>query len=187
MKSAQKILALILAGVMALALLTGCGKAASPDRAAAEGVADWMKHICHTNGNQNEISVSYQVPELRRDIAPLFNTNWMKRDADADPDAADSPDANAVISGTTTVGQALEQCLSNYEDASCTLFAVTDVTECAGFASSEAYRLIKESSGIVVYGNFYGAIANATHLRIATTHKTIGDKTFLLAVIIMEE
>ena len=30
MKSAQKILALILAGVMALALLTGCGKATEP-------------------------------------------------------------------------------------------------------------------------------------------------------------
>ena len=78
MKSAKKILALILAGVMVLALLTGCGKAASPDRAVAEGVADWIKYDCHSAyGNTNEISVSYQVPELRRDIVPLFDTNWM--------------------------------------------------------------------------------------------------------------
>lgn len=186
MKSAKKILALILAGVMALALLTGCGKAASPDRAAAEGVADWMKHICHAYGNQNEISVSYQVPELRRDIVPLFDTNWMKRDTNADPDDADYPDENAVISGTTTVEQALQQCLSNYKDASCTAFFATDVTGYAGFASPEVYQLIMESHGIGVYGNYTAAVTNATHLRIATTHKTIGEQTFLLAVVIFE-
>lgn len=73
MKSAKKILALILAGVMALALLTGCGKATSPDRAVAEGIADYMKYTCSQEGNKNEISVSYQVPELSRDIAPLFD------------------------------------------------------------------------------------------------------------------
>ena len=43
MKSAKKILALILAGVMALALLTGCGKAASLDRTIAEGIAEYHK------------------------------------------------------------------------------------------------------------------------------------------------
>ena len=186
MKSAKKILALILAGVMALALLTSCGKAASPDRAAAEGVADWMKHICHAYGNKNEISVSYQVPELNRDIAPLFDTNWMKRDDNADPDDPDFPDENAVISGTTTVEQALQQCLSNYKDASCTGFFATDVTGYAGFASPEVYQLIMESHGIAVYGDASEAYKNATHLRIATTHKTIGEKIFLLAVVIFE-
>lgn len=73
MKSAKKILALILAGVMALALLTGCGKATSPDRAVAESVVDWLKYACSQEGNKNEISVSYQIPELRRDIVPLFD------------------------------------------------------------------------------------------------------------------
>ena len=187
MKPVKKILALILAGVMALALLTGCGKAASPDRAAAEGVADWMKHICHAYGNQNEISVSYQVPELRRDIVPLFDTNWMKRDDHADPDDADYPDENATISGTTTtVAQALQQCLSNYKDASCTAFFATDVTGSAGFASPEVYWLIMESHGFAVYGDYATAVTNATHLRIAAAHKTIGEKTFLLAVVIFE-
>ena len=117
MKPVKKILALILAGVMALALLTGCGKAASPDRAAAEGVADWIKYTCSQAGNNNEISVSYLGPELSRNIAPLFDTNWMSTDDDDN-----SPNENAVISGTnTTVKQTLQQCLSNYKDASCTL------------------------------------------------------------------
>lgn len=73
MKSAKKILALILAGVMALALLTGCGKATSLDRTIAEGIAEYHKsELAQLGGNNNNISVSYQVPELRRDIAPCL-------------------------------------------------------------------------------------------------------------------
>lgn len=181
MKSAKKILALILAGVMALALLTGCGKAMSPDRAVAESVVDWLKYACSQEGNKNEISVSYQIPELRRDIAPLFDTNWMSTTDD------DELNGNAVISGTTTVKQALQQCLSNYKDASCTVFYATDVTECAGFASPEMFKLLTQSGGgVVVSGDYDTAPKNATHLRIATTHKTIGEQTFLLAVVIFE-
>lgn len=183
MKPVKKILALILAGVMALALLTGCGKAASPDRAAAEGVADWIKYTCSQAGNKNEISVSYQVPELSRNIAPLFDTNWMSTDDDDN-----SPNENAVISGTnTTVKQTLQQCLSNYKDASCTLFYATDVTDLTNFASLEMLQLVTVSNPVAVFKPLNNDVAkNATHLRIAAAHKTIGEKTFLLAVVIFE-
>lgn len=183
MKPVKKILALILAGVMALALLTGCGKAASPDRAAAEGVADWIKYTCSQAGNKNEISVSYQVPELSRNIAPLFDTNWMSTDDDDN-----SPNENAVISGTnTTVKQTLQQCLSNYKDASCTLFYATDVTDLTNFASLEMLQLVTDSNPVAVFKPLSNDVAKSvTHLRIAATHKTIGEKTFLLAVVIFE-
>lgn len=72
MKSAKKILALILAGVMALALLTGCGKATSLNRTMAEGMAEYFKSELAEEGLSNNISVSYQVPELSRDIAPCL-------------------------------------------------------------------------------------------------------------------
>lgn len=183
MKPVKKILALILAGVMALALLTGCGKAASPDRAAAEGVADWIKYTCSQAGNKNEISVSYQVPELSRNIAPLFDTNWMSTDDDDN-----SPNENAVISGTnTTVKQTLQQCLSNYKDASCTLFYATDVTDLTNFASLEMLQLVTDSNPVAVFKPLSNDVAKSvTHLRIAAAHKTIGEKTFLLAVVIFE-
>lgn len=182
MKPVKKILALILAGVMALALLTGCGKAASPDRAAAEGVADWIKYTCSQAGNKNEISVSYQVPELSRNIAPLFDTNWMSTDDD------NSPNENAVISGTnTTVKQTLQQCLSNYKDASCTLFYATDVTDLTNFASLEMLQLVTDSNPVAVFKPLSNDVAKSvTHLRIAATHKTIGEQTFLLVVVILE-
>lgn len=177
MKSAKKILALILAGVMALALLTGCGKATSPDRAVAEGVAEWIKYLCSLDGN-TEISVSYQVPELSREIVPLFDTNWL--------DSDDNPDGNKVISGTTTVTQALEQCLSNYKDASCTVFYATDVTAFANLTTLEMYQLVRASAPVVVSGDYATVTQNATHLRVAAAHKTIGEQTFLLAVVIFE-
>lgn len=183
MKPVKKILALILAGVMALALLTGCGKAASPDRAAAEGVADWIKYTCSQAGNKNEISVSYQVPELSRNIAPLFDTNWMSTDDDDN-----SPNENAVISGTnTTVKQTLQQCLSNYKDASCTLFYATDVTDLTNFASLEMLQFVTDSNPVAVFKPLSNDVAKSvTHLRIAATHKTIGEQTFLLVVVILE-
>lgn len=173
MKSAKKILALILAGVMALALLTGCGKATSPDRAVAESVADYMKYACSQEGNKNEISVSYQVPELRRDIVPLFDTNWM--------------DPNTGSLDETTVKEALQQRLSNYEDASCTLFYATDVTGLTNFAPLEMLQLVRVSTPVVVSGDSNEAFKNATHLRIAATHKTINDHTYALAVVIFEK
>ena len=182
MKSAKKILALILAGVMALALLTGCGKATSPDRAVAETIADWIKYNCSQNKNTNEISVIYQVPELRRDIVPLFDTNWMSTD---DDDVA-SPNKGAVISGTTTVEQTLHQCLSNYKDASSIVFYATDVTGEANLVSVETVKLLLMSKPVVVSGDPHEALKNITHVRIATTHKTIGEQTFLLAVVIFE-
>ena len=183
MKPVKKILALSLAGVMALALLTGCGKAASPDRAAAEGVADWIKYTYSQAGNKNEISVSYQVPELSRNIAPLFDTNWMSTDDDDN-----SPNENAVISGTnTTVKQTLQQCLSNYKDASCTLFYATDVTDLTNFASLEMLQLVTDSNPVAVFKPLSNDVAKSvTHLRIAATHKTIGEQTFLLVVVILE-
>lgn len=181
MKSAKKILALILAGVMALSLLTGCGKAASPDRAVAEGIVDWIKYSCSQEGN-TEISVSYQVPELRRDIVPLFDTNWMHTTGNQ------NLNENAVISGTTTVKQALAQCLSNYKDASYAVFYATDVTEYVGFASPEVFQLLTQSGDpVVISGDLDEASKNATHLRVAAAHKTIGDKTFLLAVMVLEK
>ena len=79
MKSAKKILALILAGVMALAMLTGCGKATSLNRTMAEGLAEYFKSEFAEEGLSNNISVSYQVPELSREIAPLFDENWITK------------------------------------------------------------------------------------------------------------
>ena len=60
MMKRTKFLALALAGVMVLALLTGCSGGKSEDRRIAENVADIMKR-----SHPNVKEVSYSVPELR--------------------------------------------------------------------------------------------------------------------------
>ena len=65
----KKLLALALAGVLMLALLTGCSGGASgteEDRLVAVGVADIFK------GNSQNVEVSYSVPALTRTIRPAF-------------------------------------------------------------------------------------------------------------------
>ena len=173
MKPVKKILALILAGVMALALLTGCGKAASPDRAAAEGVADWIKYTCSQAGNKNEISVSYQVPELSRNIAPLFDENWITKD-NSGKDAL-----------TNAAKETLKGILSPYQSAVQISFSAADVTD-VKTPFMEITNLNNSQIALIITGSPFEP-ASVTTIKIAVTHKTVKGRTYALAVVIAEK
>lgn len=174
MKSAKKILALILAGVMALALLTGCGKATSLDRTIAEGMAEYHKsELAQLGGNNNNISVSYQVPELRRDIAPLFDENWITKDNSGD-DAL-----------TEAAKETLTDILSPYISAtSAVTFRATDVTD----VKTPFMEALNLTNSRITFDNNIQSIdpASVTSLKIAVTHKTVNGRTYALAVMIAE-
>lgn len=173
MKPVKKILALILAGVMALALLTGCGKATSLDRTIAEGIAEYYKSdLAQLGGNNNNISVSYQVPELRRDIAPLFDENWITED-----------DGYDVLNETAKA--TLTNILSPYiSDASAVVFQAADVTDLkTPFA--EAANLISSQIALRVFASGLNA-TSITSIRVAVVHKNVNGRTYALTVIIVE-
>ena len=173
MKSAKKILALILAGVMALALLTGCGKATSPDRAVAESVVDWLKYACSQEGNKNEISVSYQIPELRRDIVPLFDENWITKD-NSGKDAL-----------TNAAKETLTGILSPYQSAVQISFSAADVTDVKP-PFMEITNLNNSQIALIITGSPFEP-ASVTTIKIAVTHKTVKGRTYALCVAIMEK
>lgn len=181
MKSAKKILALILAGVMALALLTGCGKATSLDRTIAEGMAEYYKsELAQLGGNNNNISVSYQVPELRRDIAPLFDENWITKGRNGD-----ILNSNHMVNGKR-VEDTLTDILSPYISAtSAVTFQAADVTD-VKTPFMEGANLI---SSMIVFatGDPDFNAASITSLKIAVTHKTVNGRTYALTVIIVED
>lgn len=172
MKSAKKILALILAGVMALALLTGCGKATSLNRTMAEGIAEYYKSSYVRAGNTNNISLSYQVPELSRDIAPLFDENWITED-----------DGYDVLNETAKA--TLTNILSPYiSDASAVVFQAADVTDLkTPFA--EAANLISSQIALRVFASGLNA-TSITSIRVAVVHKNVNGRTYALTVIIVE-
>ena len=183
MKSAKKILALILAGVMALALLTGCGKSTSLNRTMAEGIADYFKSSCVQVGNKNNISLSYQVPELNRDIAPLFDENWITHD---DSSGSDSLASGPVVNGET-IGETLMNILSPYMSAPAVVFVAADVTD-VKTPFMETSNLTQSTIACSIFGTNSSTFnpASVTSLKIAVTHKTVNGRTYALAVIIME-
>ena len=180
MKSAQKILALILAGVMALALLTGCGKATSLNRTLAEGIADYETSQYAKMGNKNEISVSYQVPELRRDIAPLFDENWITKNGLYG--IYDTLSSDYTINGKT-IEETLKNILSPYMSAPAVTFLATDVTDVKTpfveisdlLGSQIAFRVASVSA------------TSVTGIRVAVVRKNVNGRTYALTVRIVEQ
>ena len=180
MKSAKKILALILAGVMALAMLTGCGKATSLNRTMAEGLAEYFKSELAKQGNEKNISVSYQVPELSRDIAPLFDENWITKDKSGD----DVINENYKVNGNKTVKETLTGILNRYMSDSFVVFFVTDVTD-VKTPFMEGVNWFDSSIDFVIRGLHFDA-GSITSLKIEVTHKTVNGRTYALAVMIAE-
>lgn len=178
MKPVKKILALILAGVMALALLTGCGKATSLNRTVAEGLAEYYKlELAELGENNNNISVSYQVPELRRDIAPLFDENWITKGRNGD-----SLNSNHMVNGKT-VEATLTDILSLYISAtSVVTFVAADVTD-VKTPFMEALILTNSTIEFVNGSNDFDA-SSITSMKIEVTHKTVNGRTYALFVMI---
>lgn len=179
MKSAKKILALILAGVMALALLTGCGKSTSLNRTMAEGIAEYYKSSYVRAGNKNNISVSYQVPELSRDIAPLFDENWI-----TEHDGADVLNENYKVNGKT-VKETLRDILSPYISASSAVtFLAADVTDVKTPFMEISNLIGSQIAFRVASQNFYAT--SVTGIRVAVVRKNVNGRTYALTVIIVE-
>lgn len=179
MKPVKKILALILAGVMALALLTGCGKAASLNRTVAEGLAEYTKLALAEAGNNNNISVSYQVPELSRDIAPLFDENWITKGSSGD----DVLNENYKVNGNKTVKETLTDILSSYMSDSYVAFLATDVTD----VKNPVLEVLNLNYSDIAFRPTISdpsQLASITSMKIEVTHKTVNGRTYALAVMI---
>mgnify|MGYP002659974668 FL=1 len=180
MKPVKKILALILAGVMALALLTGCGKATSLNRTIAEGLAEHTKLLLAQEENKNNISVSYQVPELSRDIAPLFDENWI-----TEHDGHDVLNKDYTVNGKS-VEATLTNILSPYISAdSAVTFLATDITDVKTPFMEISDLIGSQIAFRVASQNIYAA--SVTGIRVAVVRKNVNGRTYALTVIIVEK
>lgn len=76
MKLTKRLLAMALAGVMLLTILTGCGGGKTGDRLVEEYMATWLSE------NSGNIPVTHDVPEIKT-VASMFKaskTSWLKDD-----------------------------------------------------------------------------------------------------------
>ena len=139
----KKLLALALAGVLMLALLTGCSGGASgteEDRLVAEAVADIFK------GNSQNVEVSYSVPALTRTIRPAFTPDWFQNT----PEGIIWLDGNFPIDAGQTLEGFLQDSLKAYAQSNFVSFVAFDSTGMSALQQVERF-----SSGAPVVRVYY--------------------------------
>ncbi len=168
----KKLLALALAGVLMLALLTGCsGGGTEEDRLVAVGVADLFK------GNSQNVEVSYSVPALARTIRPAFTPDWFQKT----PEGIIWLDENFPIDAGQTLDGFLRDSLKAYEQSNFVSFVAFDSTGMSALQQVE--RFSSGAPAIRVYGKGWSPSAN-TKLRVGVCHKTVAGREYCLVVVV---
>ena len=167
-----KLLALALAGVMVLALLTGCSGGKTEDRRIAENIADIMMKQNHSNVKE----VSYSVPELSGAVRSAFAPDWLN-------EAGTVLERYARTQDGRTVEVFLEDSLKAYEEGSSVYFFAFDATGESAYAQSERFVQGKAPSLTVFYQRV--SITAYTKMRVGVCHKTVGEKDYCLVVLVL--
>ena len=169
----KKLLALALAGVLMLALLTGCsGDGNGEDRLVAVGVADIFKRIYPNT------EVSYGVPALTRTIRPAFTPDWFQKTPEG---IICGLDKNFPIDAGQTLEGFLRDSLKAYEQSNFVSFVAFDSTGMSALQQVERF-----SSGAPVVGVYYKDVSPTvnTKLRVGVCHKTVEGREYCLVVIV---
>ena len=169
----KKLLALALAGVLMLALLTGCsGGGNGEDRLVAVGVADIFKRIYPNT------EVSYGVPALTRTIRPAFTPDWFLKTPEG---IIDGLNEKFPIDAGQTLKGFLQDSLKAYEQSNFVSFVAFDSTGMSALQQVERF-----SSGAPVVGVYYKDVSPTvnTKLRVGVCHKTVAGREYCLVVIV---
>lgn len=171
----KKLLALALAGVLMLALLTGCSGGASgteEDRLVAEAVADIFK------GNSQNVEVSYSVPALTRTIRPAFTPDWFLKTPEG---IICGLDENFPIAAGQTLKGFLENSLNAYAQSNFVSFVAFDSTGMSAREQAEKF-----SSGVPSVGVYDKGVSPTvnTKLRVGVCHKTVAGREYCLVVVV---
>ena len=176
----KKLLALALAGVLMLALLTGCsGGGNGEDRLVAEAVADIFK------GNSQNVEVSYSVPALTRTIRPAFTPGWFQEDAEGN---ICKLNRDFYINPSQTLDGFLQDSLKDYRVQNNYVgFYAFDSTGMSADAQAEQFEKINNNTNdapkVTVYAEpvRYDYI---TKLRVEVCHKTVAGQKYCLVVVV---
>ena len=169
----KKLLALALAGVLMLALLTGCsGGGNGEDRLVAEAVADIFK------GNSQNVEVSYSVPELTSTIRPAFTPDWFLKTPEG---IIDGLNENFPIDAGQTLKGFLQDSLKAYAQSNYVSFIAFDSTGMSAREQAEKFSSGVPSVGVYDKGVSPGA---NTKLRVGVCHKTVAGREYCLVVVV---
>ena len=169
----KKLLALALAGVLMLALLTGCsgGGSTAEDRFIAEAVADIFKRIYPNT------EVSYSVPALTSTIRPAFTPDWFQKNEEwgiyLDP--------NLSIGSGLKLGDFLKASLKAYAQSNYVCFLAFDSTGMS--AREQVEQFANGVPSLPVYPSGASPSVN-TKLCVGVCHKTVEGREYCLVVVV---
>ena len=170
----KKLLALALAGVLMLTLLTGCsGGGTEEDRLVAVGVADRFMMP------SSNVEVSYSVPALTSTIQPAFTPDWFLMTPEG---IIDGLNENFPIDAGQTLKGFLENSLNAYAQSNFVSFVAFDSTGMSALQQVERF-----SSGAPVVGVYYKDVSPTvnTKLRVGVRHKTVAGREYCLVVVVL--
>lgn len=171
MKLTKKLLAMALAGVMLLTILTGCGGGKSGDRLVEEYMATF---ISETFG-LGDIPITHDVPEIKT-VAENFDPSWL------------NDNGKWNISSTDARYTALQEVFSKYSSG----YTVNLYAREVDSKQSELYQTMRVMAtmgyGLRVYpaSGLPGFLQSSTAIQCATRLVTRGDKSYRIAVIIYD-
>lgn len=171
MKLTKRLLAMALAGVMLLTILTGCSGGKTGDRLVEEYMATFISE------NSVDIPITHDVPEIKT-VADMFETSetsWLNDDGSWN-----------ITSGNNSNDpkyKALKDIFASYKD-SCTVTLVAFEVDSKRSELDQAMRVMTSSflSGLQIYSSR----GNTTAVKCATRLVTKEGKSYRIAVIIYD-
>lgn len=170
MKLTKRLLAMALAGVMLLTILTGCGGGKTGDRLVEEYMAAFLsEHAVSSN-----IPITHDVPEIKT-VAEKFDPSWLDSQGNWTISKTDSsPDKRR---------QALKDVFSNYENNYNVFLYACEVDSKQSEFNQTMRVMFTTGYGLPLHRT---SLTSLTAVKCATRLVTRGNKRYRIAVIIYD-
>lgn len=173
MKLTKRLLAMALAGVMLLTILTGCSGGKTGDRLAEE----YMAAILRENpvlGVSGDIPITHDVPEIKT-VAEMFKTSWLN--------SAGGWTISKTDSSPDEERQALKEVFRNYENGYTVHLYACKVDSKQSELNQTMRVMSTIGDGLTLYPTSHRSL---TAVKCATRLVTRGDTSYRIAVIIYD-
>lgn len=160
MKLTKKLLAMALAGVMLLTILTGCSGGKTGDRLVEEYMATFLSE----NLGFGDIPITHDVPEIKT-VADMFDPSWLE---------------NSWKNIPPTDKSTLQEVFSKYKNGYNVNLYACEVDSKQSELNQAMRVMVTMGSGLTIYG----PSAPSTAAKCATRLVTREGKSYRIAVVI---
>lgn len=167
MKLTKRLLAMALAGVMLLTILTGCSGGKTGDRLVEEYMATFLRE----NPWYKDVPITHDVPEIKT-VAEMFQDSWLT-------------DGSWNMSSTPLT--TLQNVFSNYETGYTVILGACEVDSKQSELNQTIRVMVNSmSNGLRIYpaSELPGSLPPLTAIQCATRLVTREGKSYRIAVII---